>query len=105
VDRDQNRCIQCQVCVNQCSFGVHSFDESENRVKADDKSCVGCHRCVVFCPTNAINIRKNTLSYRDNYNWRPEAIEDIIKQAETGGVLLTGMGSDKNKRITGITWF
>ncbi|HAV10607.1 MAG TPA: FMN-binding glutamate synthase family protein [Dehalococcoidia bacterium] len=98
VDRDQSRCIQCQVCVNQCSFGVHSYDASDNLVKANEANCVGCHRCVVFCPTNAINIRKNTLSYRDNYNWRPEAIEDILKQAETGGVLLTGMGSDKEHK-------
>lgn len=54
---------------------------------------------MIFCPSQAITIRKNPLDYRDNYNWRPEAIEDIIKQAETGGVLLTGMGSDKNLRI------
>jgi glutamate synthase domain-containing protein 2 len=53
----------------------------------------------VYCPTNALNIRRNTLDYRDNYNWKPEIIEDIIKQAETGGVLLTGMGSDKGHKI------
>ncbi|OGO04031.1 MAG: glutamate synthase, partial [Chloroflexi bacterium RBG_13_54_8] len=41
----------------------------------------------------------NPLDYRQNYNWRPEAIEDIIKQAETGGVLLTGMGNDKGYPI------
>jgi len=39
------------------------------------------------------------MEYRENYNWRPEVIEDIIKQAETGGVLLTGMGDDKSQRI------
>jgi glutamate synthase domain-containing protein 2 len=39
------------------------------------------------------------LDYRENYNWRPEVIEDIIKQAETGGVLLTGMGNDKGYRV------
>jgi glutamate synthase domain-containing protein 2 len=39
------------------------------------------------------------LDYRENYNWRPEVIEDIIKQAETGGMLLTGMGNDKGLRI------
>ena len=53
----------------------------------------------MFCPTNALTIRRNPLEYRDNYNWRPEVIEDIIKQAETGGVLLTGMGNDKGYRI------
>jgi glutamate synthase domain-containing protein 2 len=99
VERDASRCIQCQVCVNQCSFDVHSYDAVDNEVMAEEKNCVGCHRCVVFCPTNALNIRKNTLDYRENYNWRPEAIEDILKQAETGGVLLTGMGNDKGYKV------
>jgi len=46
-----------------------------------------------------LTIRRNPLDYRENYNWRPEVIEDIIKQSETGGVLLTGMGNDKSYRI------
>jgi glutamate synthase domain-containing protein 2 len=46
-----------------------------------------------------LTIRRNPLDYRENYNWRPEVIEDIIKQAETGGVILTGMGNDKSYRI------
>jgi glutamate synthase domain-containing protein 2 len=54
---------------------------------------------VLFCPTQAITIRRNPLEYRENYNWRPELIEDITKQAETGGILLTGMGNDKGHRI------
>jgi len=99
VERDASRCIQCQVCVNQCSFDVHSYDAVDNEVMADEKNCIGCHRCVVFCPTKALNIRKNTLDYHENYNWRPEAIEDILKQAETGGVLLTGMGNDKGYKV------
>ena len=48
-----------------------------------------------FARPERLTIRKNPLDYRENYNWRPEVIEDIIKQAETGGVLLTGMGDDK----------
>jgi hypothetical protein len=39
------------------------------------------------------------LDYRENYNWHHEIIEDIIKQAETGGMFLTGMGNDKGQRI------
>jgi glutamate synthase domain-containing protein 2 len=99
IERDQTRCIQCQVCVNQCSFDVHYYDAEDDEVRSNEANCVGCHRCAVFCPTNAVNIRKNPLEYRENYNWRPEVIEDIIKQAETGGVLLTGMGDDKSQRI------
>jgi len=87
------------VCVNQCTFDAHYYDAEDDEVRSREENCVGCHRCVVFCPTQALTIRKNPLDYRENYNWRPEVIEDIIKQAESGGVLLTGMGDDKSQRI------
>jgi len=99
VERDDSRCIRCEVCVNQCTFDVHSYDTEDDELKSHEENCVGCHRCVVFCPTEALTIRRNPLDYRENYNWRPEVIEDIIKQSETGGVLLTGMGNDKSYRI------
>jgi len=99
VERDDSRCIRCEVCVNQCSFDVHSYDIEDDEIRSCEENCVGCHRCVVFCPTDALTIRRNPLDYRENYNWRSEVIEDIIKQAETGGVLLTGMGNDKSYRI------
>jgi glutamate synthase domain-containing protein 2 len=99
VERDDSRCIRCEVCVNQCTFDVHSYDIEDDEIKSREENCVGCHRCVVFCPTDALTIRRNPLDYRENYNWRPEVIEDIIKQSETGGVLLTGMGNDKSYRI------
>jgi glutamate synthase domain-containing protein 2 len=99
VERDDSRCIRCEVCVNQCSFDVHSYDIEDDEIRSCEENCVGCHRCVVFCPTDALTIKRNPLDYRENYNWRSEVIEDIIKQAETGGVLLTGMGNDKSYRI------
>jgi glutamate synthase domain-containing protein 2 len=99
VERDDSRCIRCEVCVNQCTFDVHSYDIEDDELKSREENCVGCHRCVIFCPTEALTIRRNPLDYRENYNWRPEVIEDIIKQSETGGVLLTGMGNDKSYRI------
>jgi len=99
VERDPERCIQCQVCVNQCTFDTHYYDAEDEIVKSREENCAGCHRCQTFCPTGALTIRRNRLEYRENYNWRPEVIEDIIKQAETGGVLLTGMGDDKGHRI------
>jgi glutamate synthase domain-containing protein 2 len=99
VERDDSRCIRCEVCVNQCTFDVHAYDAQDDEIRSQEENCVGCHRCVVFCPTEALTIRRNPLDYRENYNWRPEVIEDIIKQSETGGVLLTGMGNDKSYRV------
>jgi len=95
VERDASRCIQCQVCVRQCGFSVHSYDPTEEGLYSREADCVGCHRCVIFCPTGALTVTEIPLAYRQNANWRPEVIQDIIKQAETGGMLLTGMGSDK----------
>jgi glutamate synthase domain-containing protein 2 len=99
LERDDSRCIRCKVCVNQCTFDVHSYDAEDDEIRSRADNCVGCHRCVVFCPTDALTVRRNPLDYRENYNWRPEVIEDIIKQSETGGVLLTGMGNDKSYRV------
>ncbi len=93
VERDEDKCIQCQVCVRQCSYEVHEYDEGYDEMAADSTRCVGCHRCEAFCPTGALTIRKKPSDFRDNALWTPWFIKNIYKQAETGGVLLTGMGN------------
>jgi glutamate synthase domain-containing protein 2 len=95
VERDPDRCIRCKVCVNQCTYDTHYYDEEDDVVRSKDENCVNCQRCVTFCPTHAITIRKNPNAPRENYNWTLGAIRDVKKQAETGGVILTGMGCDK----------
>ncbi len=95
IERDENRCIACQVCVRQCANDVHIYDPEEDEVTSQEENCVGCHRCVTLCPTNALTVRRNPLNFKDNANWTGSAIKDIYKQAETGGVLLTGMGCDR----------
>jgi glutamate synthase domain-containing protein 2 len=95
VERDQNRCIRCKVCVNQCTYDTHYYDAEDDVICSRDENCVNCQRCVTFCPTHAITIRKNPNVCRENYNWTLEAIRDAKKQAEAGAVLLTGMGCDK----------
>jgi len=83
------------VCIRQCAFEGHSYDPEKNEVISKEDVCVGCHRCVTLCPTNALTIRQTPLDFRANANWTARAIRDIIKQSETGGVLLTGMGNDR----------
>jgi len=95
VERDQERCIRCKVCVNQCTYETHYYDPEDDTVRSKDENCTNCQRCVTFCPTHAITISKNPSAYRENSNWTLEVIKGIKKQAETGGVLLTGMGCDK----------
>ncbi|MFH1650494.1 MAG: glutamate synthase-related protein [Chloroflexota bacterium] len=99
IERNKDRCINCGVCVSQCSFDSHFCDAENDEVASRTGNCVGCQRCVSFCPTRALTVRRNQSEYRQNYNWTPEVIDDITKQAETGGMLLTGMGNDKGQRI------
>lgn len=95
VERDQDKCIRCKVCVNQCTYETHYYDPEDDIVYSHDENCVNCHRCVVFCPTGAITIKRNPTQYRENWNWTREAITAVKNQAETGGIIITGMGCDK----------
>ncbi|MDK2957075.1 MAG: hypothetical protein PWQ57_2571 [Desulfovibrionales bacterium] len=92
VHRDRDACIDCKVCVNQCSYGVHYWDENRKKVMHDSSQCVGCHRCEAMCPTDALRIRRRETEFKDNPLWNSKFIKYIYKQASTGGVLLTGMG-------------
>ena len=93
--RDPGRCTACRACQYQCANGVHRYDEASRTMAADDSLCVNCQRCVAFCPTRAIKVVKSPNCLRENSNWRQDAIYEIYKQAATGGVLLSSMGSPK----------
>lgn len=93
--RDPRRCVNCKICVEQCPNGVHSWDEKHGVMLADESKCVDCQRCVAYCPTHALKIEKNSNALRENANWHEDAIQEIWKQAATGGVLLSSMGSPK----------
>jgi glutamate synthase domain-containing protein 2 len=99
VERDESRCIACQACVRQCANDVHYYVADDDRVQAEEAKCVGCHRCVTMCPTSALNIRTSPLEFRPHANWTGYNLRNIYKQAETGGMLLSGMGCDQPYRI------
>ena len=102
--RDKDLCINCKVCVRQCSYEAHYWDEARQKVMADNAKCVGCHRCEALCPTSAILIQKKHSDFKDNALWRPEFIKYIYKQADTGGVLLTGMAAGLFAGITALQY-
>lgn len=95
LERDEERCIACQVCVRMCSNDVHTYDLETDSVSSNSSNCVGCHFCETLCPTQAITVRWHSPEFRPNANWDSRVIKSITKQAETGGVLLTGMGCDR----------
>lgn len=71
------------------------FDEDEGVMRADNSKCVNCHRCVTLCPTNALKITLSDLAFKRNANWSDEAIREIYRQAGSGGMLLSSMGTPR----------
>ena len=93
VVRNETRCIACRVCERQCANEVHRFDAERGILLSDETRCVDCQRCVSLCPTRALKIVKNPNAFRENANWQGAAINEIYKQASSGGVLLSSMGN------------
>ena len=91
--RNPNRCIACRVCERQCANEVHSYDSESGTMLRAESQCVDCQRCASPCPTHALKIVKNTCSFRENANWKNDTIKEIYKQANSGGVLLSSMGT------------
>ena len=95
VVRNHDRCTACRVCEHQCANGVHEYLSDSNRMICDDANCVNCQRCVALCPTRALKIVKSRHTYRENANWSSETMQEIYRQADSGGVLLSSMGNPK----------
>ena len=99
VVRNPDLCIACRVCERQCSNETHRFDPDLNKMISDSSKCVNCHRCVALCPTRALKIVKSDHTFKENYNWSRQSIEEIYRQAGSGGVLLSSMGNPKDYPI------
>lgn len=99
VVRNPDRCIACRVCERQCAEEVHHYDHDLKKMVADESKCVCCHRCVSLCPTRALKITKTNHQFRENANWTGEVIQEVYRQAESGGTLLSSMGNPKDYPI------
>lgn len=91
--RDKDLCIGCNVCVKSCANDVHAVNEKRGCLIADHVKCVNCQRCVFTCPTHALTITSWPQVDSGSRNWTLGYMQDIAKQAQTGGVLLSSMGN------------
>jgi Indolepyruvate ferredoxin oxidoreductase, alpha and beta subunits len=53
---DTPLCNGCGDCVDQCSMGVFRIYE-EKAEPVQSQACIGCFKCLSFCPVNAIQTR------------------------------------------------
>lgn len=88
-------CRRCKRCILSCGYDALTF---ENGVVGIPGKCVACHRCVNVCPEGAITIQYSELAYRPHTYWRPDILEELYCQAETGAVVLASMGNEREFR-------
>ncbi len=64
---DEEKCIHCNVCVNNCPVENISLLESKFSF---GKKCIGCMRCSFSCPTDAFSIGiMNFMRVNGRYNF------------------------------------
>jgi len=98
VHRDDSKCIRCLCCVRQCPYDCTFYDPVRNVIYDIDANCVNCKRCEFMCPTQCIEIREHG-SFRRNAHWDAKSTTSIYKQADSGAVILTGLGADEDVKI------
>lgn len=96
-DIDREKCIRCKRCIQNCGWSVYSW--GGDKVLINTSKCVKCLRCYHYCPEEAITIVDNPTRFKSNAYWSFNNIRNLKRQAETGGMPLTGMGSDQKYPI------
>jgi len=87
INMDTDKCIDCQRCEQVCDMGIPVWTQGKEsgRVTALE-DCMGCARCVVSCPTDALEIRdvrnvfKKSLVQNASYLLKQKPPLKIIRQ-------------------------
>ncbi len=58
VKMDSGRCIDCGRCEQACDMGIPVWKQGKAHGRVTGlEDCMGCARCIVSCPTDALEIR------------------------------------------------
>lgn len=58
IKMDTGKCIDCQRCEQVCDMGIPVWEQGKAAGRITTlEDCMGCARCVVSCPTDALEIR------------------------------------------------
>ncbi len=86
---DEERCIQCGECAEDCPAAVISMDDYPKII--DEEGCMRCQHCLAVCPTGAVSILG-----RD-----PDASIEINKSMDAAGLETLIKGRRSVRRYTG----
>ncbi|MEA3274063.1 MAG: FAD-dependent oxidoreductase [Pseudomonadota bacterium] len=58
VTMDKERCVDCRRCEQACDMGIPVWKQGKAHGRVTGlEDCMGCARCVVACPTDALALR------------------------------------------------
>lgn len=77
---DEQKCIHCGKCVEECIVNVLAMDENNIPKTVNEKNCIGCQHCFSVCPVGAISIFDKKAEDSDKiYSQNPDMILNLIK--------------------------
>ena len=55
---DENKCIHCGLCINDCIANSLEFDENKipRFAQGGENRCIKCQHCLAICPVGALSI-------------------------------------------------
>jgi glutamate synthase (NADPH/NADH) small chain len=58
VEMDADRCVDCRRCEQACDMGIPVWEQGKATGRVTGlEDCMGCARCIVSCPTDALALR------------------------------------------------
>jgi len=78
IEIDENACVGCGSCVDDCPNDVYEMDETKNKTKvvnADD--CMACLSCHEICPAEAMEHKNIHVAKRLYIDRR---VNDVLKK-------------------------
>lgn len=78
---DKEKCIKCQLCINDCGTGVISLDEEGLPKFTGEKGCLKCQHCFAACPAGAVIFNGNSADDAPSIGNYPDTaqLENLMK--------------------------
>jgi len=86
IDMDRDKCNDCGRCEQVCDMGIPVLQQGKEGGKISGiEDCMGCGRCVVSCPTDALafrdvrNLLRKNLVQNGSYLEKRAVIEPVLR--------------------------
>ncbi|MCT4613559.1 MAG: nitroreductase family protein [Marinifilaceae bacterium] len=53
---DQEKCISCGICANDCPMRIIDMDQYPSLTLENEPKCIQCQHCMAACPVSALSI-------------------------------------------------